>query len=67
MNNRIGDPAYRARIDRMKRELKGWMKRQGDTGVGMDVLVSQPAPQVTPPGDAKPAFGRVHPAEGRFD
>ena len=37
MNNRIGDPAYRARIDRMKRELKGWMKRQGDTGVGMDV------------------------------
>lgn len=37
MNNRIGDPAYRARIDRMKRELKEWMKRQGDTGVGMDV------------------------------
>lgn len=67
MNNRIGDPAYRARIDRMKRELKGWMKRQGDTGVGDGCPVPQPAPQVTPPGDTKrPSDGFIPPKAVSF-
>lgn len=37
MENRIDDPAHRARIERMKRNLEKWMRRQSDAGIGMDI------------------------------
>ena len=36
MNNLAGDKKYKAKIEKMQKELFKWMEEQGDTGANLD-------------------------------